>query len=82
MMGWYGNGMMNGFGIGMGLVGWLVQLLLFAAVIYLVIILIKKLLNQPQPPATDKSQAILNERLAKGEITEEEYRKLKNLLHE
>lgn len=80
MMGWYGNGMMGGFGLGLGMIGGVINLLFLIAVIYLVVILIKKLMNQPS--ATDKSQAILNERLAKGEITEEEYQKLKKILHE
>ncbi|TGA99434.1 hypothetical protein E4665_03650 [Sporolactobacillus shoreae] len=79
MMGWYGNGMMGGFGLGLGLLGGVINLLFFIAVIYLIVILVKKLMNQPS--AIDKSQAILNERLAKGEITEEEYQKLKKILN-
>ncbi|WP_100489394.1 SHOCT domain-containing protein [Sporolactobacillus pectinivorans] len=77
MMGWNG-GMMSGFSIGMGLIGWLVQLSLFIAVIYLVVTLIKKLNHHSD--TNKQGYAILKERFAQGEITEDEYKEMKKIL--
>ncbi|RYM06089.1 hypothetical protein EWH99_04355 [Sporolactobacillus sp. THM7-7] len=77
MMDWNG-GMMSGFGIGMGFF-WLVQLALFIAVIYFAVILIKKVNHKSD---TDQpGESVLKERFARGEITEEEYKKMKKILH-
>lgn len=77
MMGWNG-GMMGGWGFGFG---WLLQLLFFIVVIYLVVILIKKLNGTSNSEKRDDhSEEILKERFAKGEITEEEYKKMKEVL--
>lgn len=74
MMGWYG-GMMNGWGL-----GWIIQLLIIVLFIYLIVMIIKK--SNSQSHHEDRSDAILKERFAKGEITEEEYKKMKKTLHE
>jgi putative membrane protein len=79
MMGWNG-GMMNGYVIGMGFIGWLVQLALFIAVIYLAFVLIKRVNNKSDNH--NQSEAILKERFARGEITEDEYQKKKKILHD
>lgn len=79
MMNWNG-GMMN-FGIGMGLFGWLLQIALFAAAIYLIAVLIKRV-NHPDHADDSKAETILKERFARGEISEEEYRKMKQVLHD
>lgn len=77
MMGW-NSGMMSGFGLGMGFIGWLVQLSLFIAVIYLVVTLIKKMNHHSD--TNKQGYAILKERFARGEITEDEYKKMKKIL--
>ncbi|SFG93307.1 SHOCT domain-containing protein [Sporolactobacillus nakayamae] len=79
MMGWNG-GMMNGYVIGMGFIGWLVQLALFIAVIYLAFVLIKRVNNKSED--TNRYELILKERFARGDITEEEYNKMKKVLHD
>lgn len=77
MMGW-NSGMMSGFGLGMGFIGWFVQLSLFIAVIYLVVTLIKKMNHHSD--TNKQGYAILQERFARGEITEDEYKKMKKIL--
>lgn len=79
MMGW-NDGMMSGYGIGIGLIGLLFQLALFIGLIYLVVVLIKKV-NHPSNDS-DHAEAILKERFARGEITEEEYKQMKKVLHD
>ncbi|MCI1882746.1 MAG: SHOCT domain-containing protein [Sporolactobacillus sp.] len=80
MMGWHG-GMMGGFGIGLGLIGWLIQLALFIAVIYLAVVLIRRVTERPPEPNQSESwETVLKERFARGEISEEEYNKMKNVL--
>ncbi|MET1248200.1 SHOCT domain-containing protein [Sporolactobacillus sp. STCC-11] len=79
MMGWNG-GMMNGYVIGMGFIGWLVQIALFIAVIYLAFALIRRVNNKSEN--TNRYESILKERFARGDITEDEYNKMKKILHE
>lgn len=79
MMGW-NSGMMGRFGIGMGFIGWLLQLALFIVVIYLVISLIKN--SNHHSNTSDHAESILKERFARGEITEDEYKKMKKTLHD
>lgn len=77
MYGWNG-GMMGGWGFGLG---WLLQLLFFIVVIYLAVVLIKRLNVPPNfEKRENRSEEILKERFAKGEITEEEYKKMKEVL--
>ncbi|RYL92310.1 hypothetical protein EWI07_09735 [Sporolactobacillus sp. THM7-4] len=79
MMGWNGE-MMGGWGIGPGF-GWLIQLLFFIVIIYLAFILIRKLNNIPESEKKEnRAEEILRERFARGEITEEEYKKMKEVL--
>lgn len=78
MMGWSG-GMMGGWGL--GFLGWLIQLLFFIVVVYLAVILIKRLNGSTNSEKRDNhSEEILKERFAKGEITEEEFKKKKEVL--
>lgn len=79
MMGW-NDGMMSGFSIRMGWLGGLVQLLLLIAVIYLVVLLIKKVNDKSETGR--QVESILKERFARGEITEDEYNKMKKILHD
>ena len=86
---WNGYGMMNeygmmgGFGI-FGIIFFLLHVLFLVAVIYLIFVAIKKLNlkdghNRPIEEK-DNSIQILKERYAKGEISEEEYKKMKDNL--
>ncbi|MFT8311272.1 MAG: SHOCT domain-containing protein [Sporolactobacillus sp.] len=78
-MGWNG-GMMNGYVIAMGFIGWLVQLALFIAVIYLAFFLIKRVNSKSED--TNRYELILKERFARGDITEEEYNEMKKVLND
>ncbi|MCL4455634.1 MAG: SHOCT domain-containing protein [Deinococcus sp.] len=72
MMGWgwgpYGYGMMGGW-------GWLIQLLLLAAIIYVLV----RAFSGPARPTETSSRAldILRERYAKGEIDQETFERMK-----
>ena len=79
-----GHGM--NFGLGMiGRIGGMIMMsLLLIAFIVFAIVWMSKNSNQrntingsQQPPSTDRSMEILNERYAMGEITDEEYAKKK-----
>lgn len=71
--------MMMGYGWGMGWVGMLIQLLIIAGVIYFLVSLLKKdrLLVQN---SKDNAETILRERFARGEITQEEYEQMREVL--
>ncbi len=75
-----GYGMMGAFGI----VSMFAQLLILVLIIYLIVIGIKKLSVKDVAPQhkEDRSLEILRERYAKGEITEEEFKKMKKELTE
>ncbi|MBF8417460.1 SHOCT domain-containing protein [Heyndrickxia coagulans] len=81
---WYneygGYGMMGVF----GMIAMIVQLLIFILIIYLIVIGIKKVSEKDfgVHPKEDRSLEILRERYAKGEITEEEFKKMKKDLAE
>ncbi|MDD9148560.1 MULTISPECIES: SHOCT domain-containing protein [unclassified Sporolactobacillus] len=79
MMGW-NDGMMGGWSIGLGVAGWLIQLLFFIAIIYLAFVLIRRLHHAPGSGRENHSEEILRERFAQGEITAEEYKKMKEIL--
>ncbi|MCZ8514798.1 SHOCT domain-containing protein [Paenibacillus filicis] len=68
-----------GYGYGMGWIGMLVHLLFIVGVIYLVI---KLVVGNGIGSRRDEKQAenILADRFARGEITEEEYMRMKDVL--
>ena len=73
MMGGYGGyGMMGGYGWGFGM--WVFPLLILALFFAVVWWLVKQ--NQGYSSG-DTAEQILKKRLARGEITEKEYRKIK-----
>lgn len=82
---WNYSGMMNGgmMGFGFGIISFVVQLLFLAAIIFLIFIAIKKLNLQDHQKGSnnDNSLQILKERYAKGEINEDEYKKMKDILN-
>jgi putative membrane protein len=78
-----GYGMMSGIGV-FGILFAILQLLFWAGIIYLIYRIIKKI-NLSETPRQftenhDDSLRILNERFAKGEISEEEYKRMKDVL--
>ncbi|KYC69858.1 hypothetical protein B4099_3025 [Heyndrickxia coagulans] len=68
-----GYGMMGVF----SLIGMIAQLVIFVLVIFLIVAGIKKVSEFRPHQREDKSLDILRERYAKGEITEEEFKKMK-----
>lgn len=70
--------MMMGY-MGMGVIGMLVQLLLIAGVIYLLVSFLKKD-NQGSRNSAPDAETILRERYAKGEITQEEFEQMRDVL--
>jgi uncharacterized membrane protein len=76
------------FGSGIRIIVCIFMMLLFIAIITLAVIFILKALREPKhmqprmdygahPHSSDEAIAILNERYAKGEITQEEYLRTK-----
>ncbi|RYL92139.1 hypothetical protein EWI07_10300 [Sporolactobacillus sp. THM7-4] len=80
MMGW--EQAMIGFGAIVLLLVLLVKLAVIVAVIWLVAVIIRKIADPVKTKSTehDKSLQILKERFARGEISEEEYKKMKTTL--
>lgn len=74
MMGWYHDG------IGWG--GWLMMMLAIVAFWGLVVAGIITLFHTDTPTPQRSPQDLLDERLARGELTAEEYRALREALHE
>ncbi|WP_089749888.1 SHOCT domain-containing protein [Halobacillus alkaliphilus] len=73
------NGMMNGSGMGGGFFGFgLISILIIAAIIFIVVWMMKPGKNQ----TSSDSLETLKKRLARGEITEEEYDRLKKKLEQ
>lgn len=78
-----GYGMMSGIGV-FGILFAILQLLFWAGIIYLIYRVIKKI-NLSDTPKTfsenhDDSLRILKDRFARGEISEEEYKRMKDIL--
>lgn len=78
MMGWGGYG---GYGIGMGIVGGLFMLLFWGLIIIGLVLLVRWLWNQPRHGTSsggiEAPLDILKRRYARGEITKEEYDRMK-----
>lgn len=73
--GGYGFGGFGGFG--MGLIGMVIQLLLIIGVIYFVISLLRR---NTGGSSDDRADAILQERFVRGELSEEEYKRMRSAL--
>lgn len=67
-----------GAGFGMMWYGWIFWILILIGIFFLIWVLANQNKNKPTPE--DSSKEILKKRLAKGEITKEEYHKLKKEL--
>lgn len=87
MGGMMGGGMGSGMGIGMGLgmlFGWIFWLLILAAIIYTVMLVLRRSGTESQSdtsPATDETPlAILKRRYAAGEIDQTQYESMKSQL--
>ena len=78
-----GYGIMGGFGnFGFGWFGWIFQILVLAAVIYLVFYAVRSFSPNHKHHVSSSEQAlqILAERFARGEISAEEYKAMKEQL--
>lgn len=76
MMGGYG-GMMGGFG-GMGWIWMILQLVILIGIVYFIVTLVKG--STRQTTKNNKGIEILEERFAKGEISESEFNNMKKVL--
>ncbi len=86
MMNWGGDGMMGGWGgfSGFGMIfGMIFMLLFWAGFILLIVWAIRQFApgrTPSTPPPQSNALKILEERFAKGEITEEEFAEMKRAL--
>lgn len=81
MMGYYGGMMGYGNGIwGMGLIGMLFQFAILIGIIYFIFHVVRSLINQQHSHKSNSALEIIEERYARGEISEEEFKKMKNTL--
>ncbi|QSO53076.1 SHOCT domain-containing protein [Alicyclobacillus curvatus] len=79
MMGFGGFG--YGGGYGMGILGWVFQILILIGVVYLVVYLVRSMTHRDNSDHSSRTaKEIAAERYARGEITEEEYRKIRDSL--
>lgn len=77
-MGWYANGMGWGGWVAMSLV----MVLFWALVVFAVVALFRGAGRKDDGPGAERdAMAILDERFARGEIDEEEYRARRQVLH-
>lgn len=79
MMFWYGNGM-NGWGYALMAV---VMIAVLVLIVLSVVVVARALIGPPRPPAPpppDTPESLLAQRLARGEIDEDEYRRKLALL--
>ena len=74
MMGWGGFG-----GYGMGFVGWIFMLLFWGLIVVGVVLVVRWLWDQGRPGmgGADSSLEILKRRYARGEISKEEFDRMK-----
>lgn len=77
-----GFGMMGGFGGGFGWIGWIFQIVVLVAVIYLVVYAVRSFSGNSKHriSASDEAENILAQRFARGEISAEEYKSMKDQL--
>lgn len=77
-----GAGMMNGYGYSSGghfmMMG--AGLLVLALIVVAVVVIVKKSSKKSASAEMDGSLELLNDRFVKGEITEEEYTRMKKVL--
>lgn len=71
---------MMGYGYGMGILGMLINLLIIVGVIYLVIRMVKG--DGIMRTNEKTAEKILAERFARGEITDEEYKRIRDVLRD
>ncbi|PWI54694.1 hypothetical protein BM613_13680 [Sulfoacidibacillus thermotolerans] len=74
-----GYGMMGGWG-GFGLIGLIFQIAALIAIVYLVMYAVRFFSGNHRSSHADDAQKILAERFARGEISAEEYRSMKEQL--
>lgn len=65
---------------GMGIIGMIFWIIILGLLIYGVYLLAAKISGKPKETSSDESLHILKARLARGEISEEEYERLKEVL--
>lgn len=75
MMGYYN------FGYGMGFYGWIMMVLFWAAIIWLIVWLVRQNSHQETRPEKQTPTDILKERFAKGEISKKEFDEMKKELN-
>ncbi|MBE0517223.1 MAG: SHOCT domain-containing protein [Methanophagales archaeon] len=82
MWGMWGGGFMHGMGGMMGYGGWFMPLIPLAFLVLLVlgVYYLFKELTRTEPSRGERALELLKERYAKGEITREEYVKMKEEL--
>lgn len=75
------GGMMGGGGYGMGVMGWLLMLLFWGLIIVGVVLLVRWLWGQgrpgPEGVIADPPLEILKRRYARGEVSKEEFDRMK-----
>lgn len=76
----YGYDMMGGGWFWLMFILWIIGVFIVIALVVWFIVKLVKSNSVKSQVDNDKSLTILNERLAKGEITMEEYTKLKNII--
>ncbi|MGF7125156.1 SHOCT domain-containing protein [Rhodococcus sp. BE178] len=82
MMFWYGNGM-NGWGYALMA---LVMIAILVVIVLMVIVVARALTSTaqppPSPPPSDTPEQLLAQRMARGEIDEDEYQRKLGLLRD
>lgn len=76
----FGNDMMDGGWFGIMFVLWAIVIIIVIALVIWFIVKLVKTNSVKSYLDNDKSLTILNERLAKGEITTEEFNQLKDVI--